>query len=319
MRRLLLALGAVAVALGMTATVAVGLAAFPEEEIGAHCAADDRIPGPSTALALSRSGVQLVAPIDGVITGWKIYVAEGQAGMEQRLQVFRPVAPRSFLAVAESEPEVVGDDGNQAFKTRIPVEQGDRFALRGTAGSFVCDPEFATSAVHRGETEVGQTYQFETRPKLAVPVRAIFELDRDGDGYGDNTQDRCDLDPTTRDGCAAIGLRIERTTVRKRSILLGMEAETKGRITAFSEIAIFEEDPDFGPGFITYLTMRNRRLWPRRTIRLALPLPEEVRDRLEALAPRRHIKARVTLFATSTEGRDATRRTTVRLHGRRDT
>lgn len=318
MRRFFGAAIVVAIALGVVEAPKAGLFQSIPTEIGAHCGADGSVKGASTVLGLSRSGQQLLAPIDGVVTGWEINVGDDQPSLEERLQVFRPVGPRTFLAVGESKAELVRSEENNAFQTRIPVEAGDRFALRGTAGTFVCDPEFATSAVYGGTTEVGQTYQFETRPKLAVPVRAIFELDGDGDGYGDETQDNCDFDPATQNGCPAVGLRIEQAAAQERSLLLEVEAEVKGRVTAVSEIAIFEEDPELGAGFVTYLTMRDKKLLPSRTTRLALPLGKQIRDRLEALAPTRYIKARVTIFATSRKGRDATRKTTVRLHGRRD-
>jgi hypothetical protein len=318
MRRFFGAAIVVAIALGVAEAPRAGLFQPLPTEIGAHCGAEGSMKGASTVLGLSRSRVPLHAPTDGVITGWEINVRANQPSLEQRLQVFRSIGSGTFLAVGESRAELVRSGENNAFKTRIPVEAGDRFALRGTTRTFVCDPEFATSALYEGTTEIGQTYQFEVRPRLAVPVRAIFELDEDRDGYGDETQDNCDFDPATQNGCPAVGLRIEEVAVRERSILLGVKADVKGGITAFSEIAIFENDPEFGAGFVTYGTMRKKELSPDGTTRLALPLRKQVRDRLETLAPGRHLRGRITILTTSVDGRDAIRSLTVRLHGRRE-
>lgn len=295
------------------ALIAAGASAsgLPPTEIGALCGADARIAN-STVIGLSRSSLQLAAPDTGVITGWKVQVTSGQPELEQRLQVFRSVGT-SFVLVAESAPRHLRNGAN-SFPTRIPVLAGDRFGLRGSTETFVCDPEFATSGVYEGPPLLpGAPHAIRTASRLAVPVRAIFELDEDGDGFGDETQDRCDRDATTQDDCPAVGLRVGAPDARQRAIVLPVSAGTKARIAAVGETS-WSMDTE---GSVTIGMFTGEKLVsPGRTARLRMKLHPEVRKRLGQLAPRKAIRVRIKVWAVSDLGRLAERKLTLRLPGR---
>jgi hypothetical protein len=259
-----------------------------------------------------------------VVTGWTVVGGSTHGRYEQRLQVFRRVdgPVDSFLAVAESSAEVAPDDPRHFFKTRIPVESGDLFALRGTTKTFVCDGAAGvTSGLHEGPTPIGASYAFKAEEGLGVPLDVAIEPDEDRDGYGDQTQDHCTRAARTQNDCPAIKLRVDGITVGKHSIHLDLEARTKAQARVEARI-IYPFDPP-GPGSdgmaIALIQSGVKALLPGRSARVGIRLPKEVRRRLAELRRRQSLKARMTVYAFSVAGRSVDRELTVRLPGQKGT
>lgn len=278
----------------------------------------------TTVLALGLGGTPLPAPVDGVVTSWRVHGGSDQERLEQRLQVFRRVdgPVNSFLAVAESRPEVAPDGPRHLFKTRIPVESGDLFALRGTAKTFVCDDvPGVTSGLHQGPTPVGSSYEFKAEEGLGVPLDVAIEADEDGDGYGDQTQDRCTREPTTQDGCPTLNLRVREAAVRERSILFRVTVDTKAKVRAIGQVAVGFTRPERGIEGILLFSLDSgvRNVSPGRTARLATKLPKPLLQRLDRMNPDESLKAKISVSSLSVAGREVERKLTVRLPGRKGT
>jgi hypothetical protein len=302
----------------MTPTVA----ARPLPQGLVTCGAEGTVPD-ATVLGLGLGGTPLPAAEDGVVTGWTVFYGGAKGPLEQRLQVFRRVdgPVNRFLAVAESSPRVTPSRSRAFFKTRIPVESGDLFALRGTVETLLCRGVFGvTSGLHAGPTEVGSPYEFRAEEGLGVPLGVDIEPDGDGDGYGDRTQDHCIRVATTQDGCPAVKLRVEGATAGERSIRLDLRVETKAKVRVEGQIGFpFDPPGTDNDGTATAVVGSGvKTLLPGRASRIRIKLPEEVQRHLAELRPQRSLKARMIVYAVSVAGREVERRLTIRLRGRRD-
>jgi hypothetical protein len=309
-------------ALLLLGTLAAAALVRPPNAMGLlYCGADETRTD-ATVLGLGLGGTPLPAPVDGVVTGWRVTGGGSKGQLEQRLQVFRRVdgPVNSLLAVGESSAELAPDGPRHVFKTRIPVESGDLFALRGTTKTFVCDDAAGvTSGLHEGTTTIGSTYAFKAEEGLAVPLDVVIEPDEDGDGYGDETQDPCTRMPTTQDGCPTINLHVKDATVRERSILFRVRVGTKAKVRVIGQVAVGFTRPEQGIEGVSLFSLDSgvKNVSPGRTARLATKLPEPLLQRLDGMSPHKSLKAKISVSSLSVAGREVEHKLTVQLPGRK--
>jgi hypothetical protein len=141
----------------------------------------------------------------GVITGWGIWLS-GDTPDAVRFKVARFTEPGKAEIVGQSGYELVKVDRLNTFTTRIPVKLGDviGFNLYGRSGQKVrCGRQLGgyEAAVDAGDAQRGETTTTTTWSDFELPVFAELEADADLDGYGDETQDDCPTDATTRQPC----------------------------------------------------------------------------------------------------------------------
>jgi Ca2+-binding RTX toxin-like protein len=159
------------------------------------------------------SGNSYEVPADGVVTSWSHNASAGE-GQMLAMKIFRQVE-------ADTYPQVVGHDRPRplaastlnTFTVRIPVEAGD---LLGNNDGNADDVPNACW-FHTGETadvaawrkgDLGDGESTTSPPPflgqdegVRLNVTAIVEPDADGDGWGDETQDGCPIDPITQGHC----------------------------------------------------------------------------------------------------------------------
>ena len=183
-----------------------GGTAFGATGVGAIADTD-----PETAGNSDVFGADWRIPFDGVITSWQVRGSDnsGDAGSSGSLRVWRRVddgsPPVRAQLVAESESQDVRP-GVNSFLTRLAVRAGDRLGLSSyylggsysRAGSTVCGTEYGSAGAPGAEAA------FECGGELAANVAATLEPDGDGDGFGDESQDKCPGAGGTDDGCVAI-------------------------------------------------------------------------------------------------------------------
>ena len=90
------------------------------------------------------------------------------------------------------------------FRTRVRIRRGDAVGLQFSVGAYGSAPYSDGTSLERWSPPLGP----ERRPSdsggaqtYELLYNAIVERDRDGDGYGDVTQDRCPRDPRRHAGC----------------------------------------------------------------------------------------------------------------------
>jgi hypothetical protein len=148
------------------------------------------------------------APFAGVITSWS-FEAAASAPATLKLKVGRPAGGNSFSIVGESPPKApTGGAVNTYTDVRIPVRAGDvmgYFALQGGVSSTCTKPGGAGFAVvvRGGDQPPSSTVAGYGTPvsQSQLDLSATLERDADGDGFGDETQDRCPGEPGPSNGC----------------------------------------------------------------------------------------------------------------------
>jgi hypothetical protein len=175
----------------LTATPDLGSAAF------AHGATVEAMPSAPAA------GQAVTA--DGILTRWRIRAAPGTNSV---LQVLRPDPAHTdtYNVVAESAPVAARDDaGVVTVPAQLPVRAGDRIGVRAlddAGGVPTLGPiAYATTgdalayqqpAATRGGSFLARDQVIGTK----LLIQADTEPDLDGDGRGDVSQDRADVEVT---------------------------------------------------------------------------------------------------------------------------
>jgi hypothetical protein len=146
----------------------------------------------------------VTAPFDGVVTHWQVQWARGPMRLIVVRGDLKPGA-RSILArVGGSAEREVPSTARHDFRTRVRIRRGDAVGLQFSVGAYGSAPYSDGTSLERWSPPLGP----ERRPSdsggaqtYELLYNAIVERDRDGDGYGDVTQDRCPRDPRRHAGC----------------------------------------------------------------------------------------------------------------------
>jgi hypothetical protein len=230
-----------AVVAGFLLLAAPGASAAASHEAGWGCVADSSRPG-LTLLASPIEGgpySPLVKELRGVIVTWRAKVGPGLPPLAQQLGVFRQVnGGAEYTKVAESAIETFSP-GTEAVATRIPVQAGDYIGLHGPTETFVCDGYWESSSpVLQGGVALGETRTFETEAGIGSPVIAVVEIDEDGDGYGDLTQDECPETAAYYDECPPLWFLKVKVSLKREVIKVRVRPTSKARIEVDCKVAL---------------------------------------------------------------------------------
>jgi|GEM_PF-1298223 len=156
-----------------------------------------------TAVQPGTAAYRIPPGESGVITGWQTRTATN-AGTA-KLLVMRPAGAASeYKVLAADGPHPVPAFTSPSFGgLRIPVQPGDAIGLYASATN--CTSWFPGSAFTNVTFGVGfdpapgaAINAIGTGTQFALEVAATVEIDKDGDGYGDETQDGCPDNPATQ-------------------------------------------------------------------------------------------------------------------------
>jgi hypothetical protein len=213
--------------------------------------------------------------------------------------------------------------GSNGFGTRIPVEGGELVGLYGPNGTLACSGEAETfertaavSLRSEGSVAIGGSLTFATESALGTPVQTAVVPDRDGDGYGDHGEDRCE-GTGSRGGDCPIRVRIGRAVVKQRAILVEVTPARWARIEVTGSVFWHSRTKD---GLLTGVDLDGdaiRRVPGGRTAVFRVPLPESVLGQLERRGPRQSMLARLGVLITDRDGWKSGREKRVAMPGRR--
>lgn len=297
------------------------------EEAGWRCTANDSEPN-LTVLASGSSGLPFMPsiPPEGrkVITGWKVQVGPGIGPVAQRLEVFEVQNEKGeYKKIGESDTEPLVEGAN-SFPTRIPVTEGDSVGLYGPVKTVFCDNESgAISIRHQGGVATGEIKAFAAQGGVGTPVVVTVEPDRDGDGYGDETQDRCPAGAAHQGDCPRVRPEIVDVVTTKRAILVKARVASEAAVKVFGFVKWRARQASGSAGTSKNPTAsvvglnagRPRTLAGGATSTFKLALPEAVKRRLWALSSKAKLRANITVRATDLARRASDRRLTVSLKG----
>jgi hypothetical protein len=309
-------------------------AAAAATEIGDPCAAEYATPYSSATLfqiAAPESPLPQAAPSAGVVTKWKTNLSI-PGPMFQALRVIRVTGPKLAQVVGESSQETIVSGAN-AFNTRIPIQAGDHLGLFGLGKEATPYCKASSPADVFGDlggsVAVGPSVPFSESPGEArIPVSAVVEPDADGDGFGDETQDRCPQSAASQGECPTVTLDAF-PIVLKRSVLLLVGASSASSVHVFGQVSWrlkpkggagrSKANPAPGAKTTTGLTVGlsggTQTVTPGEVARFNIKLPKSVKRRLGRISPSESLKAKLTINTTDLAGRAVTKVLTVRLPG----
>jgi hypothetical protein len=196
----------------MAAALAATGSASAATVVGSSCIGDRGETGIDTLVPITSvsnpNGVAI--PSAGVITSWSVNIVTYPGGISEKAEIFRPTgAPNTFSVVGESTMEPIVS-GSNTFETRIPVQAGDRLGIGANLEAVYCGEAEGSGEVspnvfgaYEGTVSLGGSATFTEVPHGQVAVSATLEPDADGDGYGDETQDKCPTNASTQGPCPA--------------------------------------------------------------------------------------------------------------------
>jgi hypothetical protein len=193
-RTFLLALAVAALLPAATARADVPIGVLGASSINNSCVGDDfTVVGNSAAFR---------APSDGVVT--QMRTAHAMPGAAFAFRMFRDDGTklRGIARVAAT----VALDGTALVQTRIPVHAGDRLGVSKSGFKALnCvqpGPKLETTLVSLTDQADGIAFSVvQGSSGQQVNAAARMQADRDGDGFGDETQDGCPDDASTHGAC----------------------------------------------------------------------------------------------------------------------
>jgi hypothetical protein len=306
-------------------------AASALQEVGNPCIADGT-EADATMLGLSNQGslpfMQPIAPPEGahVITRWRVQVGPGIGPVAQQLIASHQVGEEEDRKVGESAVQTLVPGSNE-FATRIPVSEYDHIGLRGPEQTLVCHQQMNTAGRLKGAFAIGETRRFEVLVNLGTPVIARVEPDRDGDGYGDETQDGCPWNVALQTECPPVTPKVESVTPKQSAILVAVGVSSQATVQVFGQVSwrVPQKSRQGGGrvrkgdrGLTVGLSAgAARTVLPGTVLDFRLPLTKPVLRRLGRLTPRQALRAQVTVRTTDLAGRENDRLIAVKLRGRR--
>lgn len=157
---------------------------------------------PTATCTTGSEYVQTVSPITtsyavpapgGVITSMSMHRPSTTGNYD--LKVYRHGSGSAYTVLgATGMQQVTSGSGLATFATRIPVEPGDLLGLALGAPTDLCGTstsDFDTQSASGDQPPGDSANATMTTDSLALDVKAKLEPDADGDGFGDETQDRC--------------------------------------------------------------------------------------------------------------------------------
>ncbi|HYI36349.1 MAG TPA: hypothetical protein VEX39_07085 [Thermoleophilaceae bacterium] len=161
------------------------------------------------------------APVDGVITTFRVrakpYFTQSPVRVTPRVADITRQNQDSATASAKASGQQVTLTANGAIEehpTRIPVSRGQHLAL-DTVNAAVTYNASGDKFTYMFTPSLGQAPRTSTLPTGELLVQAGVERDRDRDGFGDETQDRCPSQAGTAGECDRTAPRVGSMKLRK--------------------------------------------------------------------------------------------------------
>jgi hypothetical protein len=223
-----LLVGSVALAISLGAGLAVAVGG--STQVGQTTSSPDFGVGTPVAPFSTVPGTPSYETPHGVLTSWRFHSSADPSAGAVRLKIFRYIGNGTdtdlvFKVLAESSLKTLAPDTAYDFKERIPVNQGDLLGLTAVDDAEVGitvpgTPENRLAQFGGGDIAPGQTGTATIAwPDRRPSVEATVESDLDGDGFGDDTQDKCPVDRTTQALCQFSFGKLKRNKKRGTAVL----------------------------------------------------------------------------------------------------
>lgn len=304
------------------ATLALAAPVASATEIGNTCVANAG-GGSQTAVQLSKAAsdpAPIAAPADGVITGWKVNVVTFSGTANVKLKVFRPTDnPNVFTVVHESGISAV-NGGPTSFSDRFPIKAGDRIGMTGigSPGLLYCFASASDIAgVVAGDPALDSQPTFTPTPSFKPAISATFEADVDGDGFGDETEDKCPRSKALQTACPTIALN-SISVAMKSSLLLFVTSTSTTPVTATATVKVPKKASKKAKTSATRTVKFapvSQTIEPNKISSFTLKFPKALNAALAKLPAKKSVKVTVTATATDATGLVTNSVTTAKVRG----
>lgn len=276
----------------LIAVLSVSLAVAAESAsasygLGTNCATES---GVGNKIAFDP--VRGTATADGIITYWGYGVAADI--WPRRLVVLqRNADPAKWDVVSVSEPLFNSPSAFAATEARIKISAGQ--VIGGWAsGPYVPTCTVASSSMLQlsiaSLPAAGNTFNAAATANVTTSIFANVEPDADGDGFGDETQDRCNHNGSISDNCPTLvftGTQKNTKTafrlIMTSSIAAPVSAVGTARLSKRKTIKFSSKEYVSEPGALTTLRLN---------------YPRSLRNALKKLSKKKSIKVKVVVTAT---------------------
>lgn len=287
-------------------------------EFGSTCSAEKSVPTTYTLTTLSApsSTLPLTAPVSGVVTKVKVQLSLPlPLSIPEQVKLLKPAGGKSYTVTSQAEVHTV--TGSLVTETRMPVQAGERLAVRGLPftymGSsypgyeFYCEDPASVLGVNPADVPQGSTAEFSEAPVGQLPLSAVIEPDADHDGYGDETQDKCPQSAAVQTECPTV--TVEATASAKRSsVTVLVTTSNPAPVTVAGTVKL-------GKGKSAKLTSKGQTVSPGKISRFTLKFTKKLKAALSGLSPKQSLKLKVAASATDLIGRVSSKLLTVKLKG----
>ena len=282
-------------------------------EFGDTCVGNQTAPGNYTLTTLSAPtlSIPLTAPISGVVT--KVEQKIELSGLPpkvlipEEVKVLHPTGVKDTFTVAGQQVIDV-EEGTNVVATRIPIQAGDRLGLHGLpfvyegstvesvstycVGSLIAGELGAVP----GDVPEGTSTAFGEVAEGRVPLAAVVEPDADGDGYGDETQDKCPTNSSTHDACPP-------PPAPPAPITLSALGEAKKglvkiTVTASAQVSVTVGGTvNLGKGSSAKLSGGTQTVGPGTLAKFKVLFPAKLKQKLKQLTPKQTLTLKLSATA----------------------
>ncbi|HEX6666235.1 MAG TPA: hypothetical protein VF081_06535 [Solirubrobacterales bacterium] len=298
----------------MTAALFGASGASAATEVGSNCT-------PTGAEELTFTQISQVGPLPttvpaaGVISQWRTsFPAEGEPLppdlFTATLKVFRALSGPFFQVVGESSAGSLRS-GTNTFLTRIPVQAGDRLGLIGSPFTLYCitgNPGDVIGFSEFFSSSVGGIQEFETDNGYQTPVLAVVEPDVDGDGYGDETQDKCPQSAAYHVPCPIVTITAVTSPPGKGAVTVLAATSLGAPVTVKGTVKL-------GKGKQAKLSAPGQTLTPGTITRFKLNFSGPLKKKLKEMKPSQSLQLSITADATNVAGQVSTTTAKAKLKG----
>ncbi len=311
---------------GLAAIMAImAPAATAATEFGDTCAGDELAPEYTlTTLSAPAGSLPLSAPSAGVIT--KLKVNLDLPGLPflipTSVKTLRPAGGNQYTVTGQAT--VNAGLGVTTADARLPVQAGDKLGLHGQPFSFEGSPVPGLTAycseaqgilgAVAGDVGQGSTMEFPEVTEARVPLAAVIEPDADGDGYGDETQDKCPQSAATQSECPAVVLDAF-AVPKKNAVIVVVGASIPGPVSVSASAKLPELAGKASVSAVAKLKKVTHNVIPGKLRYFALKYSSSLKRALVDLPKGKKLKLKITASATNVAGQVSKDKTTLSLKG----
>jgi hypothetical protein len=307
----------------MAASMAFAPTAGAATEIGNNCAGMNPLAGISL-VQISQApgaGLPLTAPTAGVVTKWKVNVGFPLPPgfiFAQKMKVMRSTGPKQFQTVGESSFEAMVA-GVNTYETRVPIQAGDRLGTFGSApfGGLACPTtsEADVLGVKAGDIGPGGSAEYEEAKELQLALSAVIEPDGDGDGFGDETQDKCPQSAALQEACPATSIDAFGLTPGKGLVRVLVTTNFETSISLSTTAKVPKKGKKGKGTTTTTLEPLTQVVTPGKFVTYTINFNKAVKDALKGLSPKKSLALTITASGKGITGALATDLLTVKVKG----